>query len=70
MYAIGQKTFFRGQEITITTEPYYLHGATWQDGITESGKIFTVRSLEEIAKRAERTKSEWAEQQTAFRGLA
>jgi len=41
---IGSKTFTRGNEITITTEPYELYGIMWQDGVDGNGKTYTVKT--------------------------
>jgi len=69
MYAIGEKTWFKGDEITITTESYELYGGWWQDGVTESGHIVTVRTPEQSKTDLENRREEWRTQQDDFRRL-
>ncbi len=68
-YQIGDKTWFKGNEITITTEPYELYGGMWQDGIDKDGKTFCVLAPEqqeiEVAKRQE----DHRQQQASFSEL-
>ena len=69
-YAIGDKVWFRGDEVTITTEPYCMFGAMWQDGITtECGKLVSVKTPGQRAADAARKQAEWREQQDAFKRL-
>jgi hypothetical protein len=43
-YEIGEKVWFKGDEYTITTAPYVLHGGMFQDATDENGKIVTVKA--------------------------
>jgi hypothetical protein len=43
-YQVGEKMWFKGDEVTISGEPYNLYGGTWQDGKTADGKTVTVKS--------------------------
>ncbi len=67
---IGEKTWFRGNEITITTEPYELYGGRWQDGIDEIGKTVSVVAPAQCKVNAEKVKAEHKEQQAGFARLA
>lgn len=69
MYAIGEKIWKRGEEITITTLPYQKHGGWWQDGQQEDGKIVTVVTPEQDSRNVAQHKAQWAEQQAAFSRL-
>ena len=69
MYEIGSTTFFKGDEITITTTPYELYGAMWQDGEKENGDIVTVKTPEQSAADVAKIQSDWKEQQSNFSNL-
>ena len=66
---IGDKTYTKGIEITITTEPYELYGGMWQDGIDECGKVYTVATEAQRALDTARAQAEWKEQQAGFARL-
>jgi len=66
---IGDKAWTRGIELTITSEPYELHGAIWQDAIDENGKTYTVISNEQREKNVASARREHAEMQAGFRKL-
>lgn len=66
---IGEKTWFRGDEVTITSEPYTLHGGTFQDAVTETGKKVTVATKAQQAANAKAAQDAWKAQQDEFRGL-
>jgi len=68
-YTIGQKTFSRGDEITITTEAYELYGGWWQDGIDEHGKTVTLPSPEYVANRVTGSQAKYKAQQATFSRL-
>jgi hypothetical protein len=68
-YKIGEKTWFKGDEITITTDAYELYGTNWQDGVDETGKIVTVKTKESKDADVAAKKKEWTDQQAAFRRL-
>jgi len=58
-----------GDEVTITTEPYMLHGGVWQDAITESGKTITVITPEQENKNLATARKALRDQQDAFSRL-
>lgn len=66
---IGQKTYTRGIEITITTEPYELYGGTWQDGTDANGKTHTIPTREQRQANAKESQTQWQEQQAGFARL-
>ena len=43
---IGEKTWFKGDEVTITTKSYELHGGMFQDAVTGDGKTVTIKARE------------------------
>lgn len=67
---IGHKTWFKGDEITITTPPYQLYGGWWQDGITEAGKVVSVVTPAQRKVEVAKAKAEHKEQQAGFARLA
>jgi hypothetical protein len=69
-YEIGEKVWFKGDEYTITTVPYSLHGGEFQDATDENGKTVTVPTPEARTAQAERVRSEYKEMQAGFRSLA
>lgn len=70
VHKIGDKTWFRGDELTITTEPYELYGGVFQDGITASGKTVTVATPVQRDLNAKAKRDEWKSQQQQFAKLA
>lgn len=42
MGMIGTKVYFRGDEVTITSEPFQLYGGEFMEAVTEDGKKVTV----------------------------
>lgn len=46
-FALGTKVYCNGHKITITTEPYVKYGMSWQDGVTDGGKTYTVLTSEQ-----------------------
>ena len=68
-YAINEVIWHRGEEITITTEPYSQFDVLWQDGITCSGRIVTVKTPGQIVADVARKRAEWRDQQNAFSRL-
>ena len=68
-YEIGSKIWSRGDEVTITSKPYILHGAEWQDGVTEAGKTVTLVTPRQGKANVERSQREYREQQAQFRNL-
>jgi hypothetical protein len=66
---IGDKTYFKGIELTIITEPYAKYGAMWQDGVSETGKTFTVATPAQLAANATETQAEYNTMQAGFKRL-
>ena len=67
---IGDRTYFRGNEITIITEPYELYGGWWQDGIDSTDKTYCVPSLAQREVNVKKAHAERKEQQAGFARLA
>lgn len=65
----GDKTWSRGDEVTITTDPYELHGSMWQDAITDGGKKVTIPTKEQANDNVEKKKAAYSAQQEEFRRL-
>lgn len=68
-FSVGDKTYFRGNEITITTLPYEKFGGMWQDGVDGSGKTVTVPTPKQKSDNANKDRSDWIEQQKQFSNL-
>jgi len=66
---VGSKTWTRGIEVTIISEPYELYGGMWQDAQDENGKVWTIATKEQRTKNAAAKKIEWKRQQEAFARL-
>ena len=69
MYQIGQKIFFQGIEITITTAPSAIYGGEFQDGVDENGKAYSVISPEQQEASCQTKQTEWENRQASFRRL-
>jgi len=68
-HKIGIKVWHKGDEVTITSNPYVLYGGEFQDAITENGRTITIATPEQQSRNAERSRTEWTEQQSQFRKL-
>jgi len=68
-YSVGSKTWHRGDEVTITSKPYNLHGGEFQDAVTESGKKIVIPTKAQTTNTAESKQREFKEQQDQFRRL-
>jgi hypothetical protein len=68
-HKIGAKVWHSGDEVTIISNSYVLHGGEFQDAITETGKTITIATPEQQSRNAERSRTEWIEQQSQFRKL-
>ncbi len=66
---IGTTTYTMGIEITISTEPYELYGAMWQDGVDENGKTWTIKTNAQRKADTAKVQAEWKEQQAGFSRL-
>ena len=66
---IGDKVWHKGDEVTITSEPYTLHGGIFQDAITENGLTVSIVTPEHVANTVNRNRQEWKEQQSQFAKL-
>jgi hypothetical protein len=68
-HKIGAKVWHSGDEVTIISGPYVLHGGQFQDAITENGKTITIATPEQQSRNAEQSRNAWIEQQSQFRKL-
>ena len=69
-YAIGEVVWRKGEEVTITTQPFDLFGGWWQDGISsETGKTVCVPTQENVAARSEKQRADHAAMQAGFHRL-
>lgn len=69
IYAIGERIWIRGEELTITTEPYVLGIGQWQDATGEDGKRHTVPTPGQKAQDAAEREATRQELQAGFRRL-
>lgn len=69
MKAIGETTWFRGDEVTITSEPYILHGGEFQDAVTADGRTVTMATAAQREADAMLRQSEYREAQAGFSRL-
>jgi hypothetical protein len=68
-YKVGSKVWSGGDEVTIVSEPYTLHGGEWQDGKSKSGKTVTIPTPAYKQKRIEQSKREHESMQEGFKRL-
>ncbi len=68
-YAIGEKIWSRGSEVTITSEPYMISGGEFQDSVDENGKAWIEATPEERERNVHRNRQEFKDQQEAFSRL-
>ena len=66
---IGEKTWHRGNEVTITSEAFLLYGAWFQKAVTSSGNEVTLLSASQREADATAKQADWQRQQTQFRKL-
>lgn len=66
---IGDKTWFKGDEVTITTEPYKMYGGMWLDAVTDSGKTVSIVTEDQQAINLDRNRSEYKIMQDGFKRL-
>jgi hypothetical protein len=69
-HKIGTKVWHKGDEVTIITDSYILHGGAFQDALTENGDVVTIATPEQQLANAQRFRADWAEQQSQFRALS
>lgn len=70
-HAIGSTVYNRGFAVTITSEPYQVHGGEFQDGTEdETGRKVSVPTPRHVEAKAAREQAEWKEQQEQFRRVA
>ena len=43
-YAVGDRVWWKGERVTITTKPYYHWHAYWQDAKHPDGRTVTLRT--------------------------
>ena len=68
-HTIGVKIWHSGDEYTITSEPFTLHGGEFQYAIDEHGKTIAVVSPEYLERSTAANKAAWHEQQAFFSKL-
>jgi hypothetical protein len=68
-HKIDTKVWHKGDEVTIISDSYVLHGGEFQDAMTETGKVITIATPEQQSRNAGRSRTEWNEQQSQFRKL-
>jgi hypothetical protein len=66
---IGEKTWHKGDEVTITSEPYMLYGGWFQDAVTECGKTVSLATKDQREATAQRAIDERKAQQEDFKKL-
>jgi len=69
MYQIGEKIWKAGDEVTITSKPFELYGAMWQNAINEFGKTIVVATPEQKASDVKVIQEAWVREQEGFRRL-
>ena len=70
MYNIGQKIWHKGDEATVSSLPYKLHGVDWQDAIvTDTGETITILTPEQVEVNAQIARQVWQAQQAGFARL-
>jgi len=69
-HEVGTKVWFKGDEVTITTEAYELYGGEYQDAVTATGKLVAVATPAHRAANSSRAQAEHKAQQEQFSGLA
>ena len=61
--------WFKGDELTITSNPFMLHGGEFVTAVNAEGKEFTVATRAQQARNAEDRQTEWIKQQSEFAKL-
>lgn len=69
IYRVGEKTWFRGDEVTITSEPYELSGGEFQDAVRDDGKKVSVVTPRYEQARINKNRLDWQQQQDDFKKL-
>ena len=59
-HKIGVKIWHSGDEYTVTSEPFTLHGGEFQYAIDEQGKTIVVVSPEYLTRRVEANKADFS----------
>jgi hypothetical protein len=68
-HSIGSKVWFKGDEVTVTTNAYSLYGGVFQDAIDAAGNIVTLATPEHIEDSVNKQREDWKNQQEQFRRL-
>lgn len=68
-HAIGSKVWSKGDEYTITSLPFVVHGIELQSAVREDGKKADLPTPEYIAARNAKNQSDWSSQQVQFARL-
>lgn len=68
-WPIGHRTWWGGDEVTITSGPFILHGGEFQHAVTETGRKIIVPSPEQQEKNTREKRQAFRDQQAQFRRL-
>lgn len=68
-YQINETTYFKGDPVTVTSEPFELHGGWWQNAQTEDGKVIMIKAPEQREIDTLNNQAAWQNQQAGFRRL-
>lgn len=68
-YEIASKVWHKGDKVTITSEPFILHGGEFQNAVTEDGKAIVVATPAQKVANVLRAHEEREAQQAEFRRL-
>jgi len=66
---IGEQTYSRGEKVTVTTEPFELHGGMFQNAVDDNGKVYTLMVTESLEEHAKMKRQEWLDRQAGFSRL-
>lgn len=69
IHPIGSTVYFRGEPVTITSEPYTYCGGEFQDGTAEDGRTLSIATPREVNRNAQAHRDEFKRQQAAFRRI-
>jgi hypothetical protein len=68
-YIIGDKVWYKGDEVEVISEAYVLHGGLFQDAITEDRKMVTIATPEQSTLSYINAQKEWRDSQEQFSRL-
>jgi hypothetical protein len=68
-YIIGDKVWYKGDEVEVISEAYVLHNGLFQDAITEDRKMVTIATPEQSTLSCNNAQKEWRDSQEQFSRL-